>query len=52
MVGGYPLGQDWDMNRGQTGERPQVDRNVAAVPLPDGDPVEGAGGTLTEAWRG
>jgi uncharacterized protein YjlB len=52
VVGGYPRGQEWDMNRGQAGERPQVDRNIAAVPLPDSDPVEGAGGTLTEAWRG
>jgi uncharacterized protein YjlB len=25
--------------------------NIAAVPLPDADPVYGSGGPLTEIWR-
>lgn len=51
VVGGYPRGQDWDMNRGRSGERPMVDENIAAVPLPQTDPVEGETGPLIEAWK-
>lgn len=50
VVGAYPEGQRWDMNTGEPGERPQVDRNIAQVPLPAMDPVYGTDGPLVEHW--
>jgi uncharacterized protein YjlB len=50
-VGAYPRGQSWDMNYGKEGERPQADRNIARVPLPQADPVYGIHGPLIEYWR-
>lgn len=50
VVGGYPPGADWDLMRGQVGERPEADRNIAAVPLPETDPVSGATGLLLDLW--
>lgn len=47
VVGAYPLGQDWDLLRGEAGDRPGADRNIAAVPIPVSDPV---GGALVELW--
>jgi uncharacterized protein YjlB len=52
VVGAYPPGQDWDMNYGRPQERPLADENIARVPLPEMDPVHGAGGPLLEHWRG
>jgi len=51
VVGAYPRGTDMDMNYGQPKERPAADRRIAAVPLPDRDPVQGAAGALLELWR-
>ncbi len=51
VVGGYPPGQNWDLLRGETGERPQADRNIATVPMPSSDPVAGANGPLLDHWR-
>lgn len=50
VVGAYPAGQDWDMNTGRPGERPQADRNIEQVPLPAMDPIYGAGGPLIMHW--
>ena len=50
VVGAYPPGQRWDMNYGQPGERPAADRNIAAVPLPQTDPLFGSRGPLLEHW--
>ena len=50
VVGAYPPGQEYDMNYGRPDERPQADRNIEAVPLPETDPVLGAGGPLLEHW--
>lgn len=50
VVGAYPPGQDWDLLRGDAGERPGADRAIAAVPLPKTDPVGGAGGAVLEKW--
>jgi uncharacterized protein YjlB len=50
-VGAYPPGQRWDMNYGKDGERPQADRNIARVLLPQADPVYGIHGPLEEYWR-
>jgi uncharacterized protein YjlB len=50
VVGAYPEGQDWDMNTGRSGERPQADQNIKQVPLPAMDPVYGANGPLCTHW--
>lgn len=51
VVGAYPGGRRWDLLRGLPGERPQADRNIAAVPLPDNDPLYGANGPLRRIWN-
>lgn len=51
VVGCYPPGQDWDLLRGDAGDRPQADRNIASVPLPQSDPVGGKDGPLVERWH-
>lgn len=51
VVGCYPPGQDWDLLRGQPGERPHADHNIARVPVPKTDPVGGADGPLIRHWR-
>ena len=51
IVGAYPLGQRWDMCYGKAGERPAAEQNIAAVPTPIKDPVQGKGGVLTRLWR-
>lgn len=51
LVGAYPAGQLWDMMYGKPGERPRADENIARVPLPEADPVYGAGGPLLAHWR-
>lgn len=48
VVGCYPPGQDWDLLRGEAGDRPRADANIAAVPMPETDPV---GGELVRRWR-
>jgi uncharacterized protein YjlB len=51
VVGAYPGGRQWDLLRGLRGERPQADLNIAAVPLPDNDPIDGPDGPLKQIWR-
>jgi uncharacterized protein YjlB len=50
VVGAYPDGRHWDLLTGKPGERPQADRNIAALPVPDNDPVYGADGPLRRIW--
>ncbi len=50
-VGAYPKGKNFDMNYGKKEERPQADRNIEQVPLPDTDPVFGKEGVLLQLWR-
>jgi uncharacterized protein YjlB len=45
VVGAYPEGREWDLLRGLPGERPNADRNIAAFPMPDNDPIYGAKGS-------
>ena len=52
VVGAYPHGQRPDTNQGRAGERPRVDQNIAALPLPETDPVYGEGGPLMKHWSG
>ncbi len=52
VIGAYPNGMSWDMRRGDPDEHDEVLENIRAVPLPDGDPVEGEDGPLRRLWRG
>jgi len=50
VVGAYPNGMWCDLRRGDPAERNEVLANIAAVPLPDADPVGGADGLLMRLW--
>jgi uncharacterized protein YjlB len=52
VVGAYPPGQQWDLCRGEPGERPRVLDNIRATPLPETDPIFGRSGPLVECWLG
>lgn len=53
VVGAYPHGQeDYDLCRGEPGERPAVLDNIRGVRLPEQDPLAGANGPLLRHWRG
>ncbi|MBV9802694.1 MAG: cupin domain-containing protein [Solirubrobacterales bacterium] len=51
VVGAYPDGMDRDLRRGDPAEHDEVVANIARVPLPDQDPVQGENGGLVEVWR-
>jgi uncharacterized protein YjlB len=51
VVGAYPDGRDWDLLRGLPGERPDSDRTIAALPIPDCDPIYGAEGPMRQIWN-
>jgi uncharacterized protein YjlB len=52
VVGAYPDGREWDLCRGKPGERPQVDWNIAEVPLPAHDPLPGLReSALAKFWQ-
>lgn len=50
VVGAYPMGQYPDMQKGETGERPQVDQQINRVPLPMKDPIFGLKGPVISKW--
>lgn len=50
VIGAYPDGRNWDLNRGLKGERPQADKNIASLPLPTHDPLLGRSAGLTGIW--
>ena len=50
VVGAYPEGRSHDMNVGKQEERPQADENIAKVPIPKFDPIEGREGALIKIW--
>lgn len=50
VLGAYPDGRSPDLHKGLEGERPQADRNIAAVPLPRTDPFMGMSGGLRTEW--
>ena len=52
VIGGYPRGQRPDMCRADPGQHDRALAAVAAVPLPDADPVTGGAHPLVECWRG
>lgn len=51
VVGAYPNGRNWDVMRGQPGDRPKADERIAALPVPDFDPFSGKNGGLIELWN-
>ena len=51
IVGAYPAGQHPDMCIPLTANPQRSTAAVARVPLPQGDPVYGAGGPLFTHWR-
>lgn len=51
VIGAYQPGQSWDLLCGDPQERPRALENVAAVPMPESDPIYGAHGPLLEHWR-
>ena len=51
VVGAYPNGRSYDLLRGEEGERPQADKNIAAVPIPKRDPYLGNEGGLVNIWK-
>lgn len=50
VVGAYPSGSSYDLKRGREGERPEADRNIAGVPVPSADPLQGRDGPLVTIW--
>jgi uncharacterized protein YjlB len=52
VVGAYPPGQEaFDLRRADPAELDEVSANIAAVPLPETDPVAGAEGPLVVIWN-
>jgi len=51
VIGAYPGGQDPDLCRESAGEIGRAARNIAAVPLPESDPLYGEQGPLVDLWR-
>jgi uncharacterized protein YjlB len=50
VVAAYPKGLLPDMCYGRHGERPDADRRIALVPVPETDPVDGPEGPLVNIW--
>ncbi|HET6543201.1 MAG TPA: cupin domain-containing protein [Chryseolinea sp.] len=51
VVGAYPEGRSWDLLKGEPGERPKADKNIAALPIPDFDPILGKTEGLRKLWN-
>ena len=51
VVGAYPRNGQFDQKRPGQVDRETARRSVAAVPLPDRDPVFGTSGPVIELWR-
>ncbi|WP_371346843.1 cupin [Ancylobacter sp. IITR112] len=52
IVGAYPPGQDYDIERPDAAGLHRALDAVTQVPLPPGDPVGGPQGALTRLWKG
>ena len=52
VIGAYPGGRDPDMARGTPADHKEAPRQIAAVAVPDSDPVLGKDGPLLRHWRG
>ena len=51
VLGAYPDGMEYDLLKGDSGERPNADDRIAKVPFPDFDPVLGDLGGILEFWK-
>jgi len=51
VIGAYPDGQDYDINKGEPGEVEKAKQNILKVPLPNLDPVFGDKGPVKESWK-
>ena len=51
VVGAYAEGRNYDMNYGRPAEQRDALGNIAALPLPQADPVLGESGPLLRHWR-
>ena len=51
VFGAYPNGMPVDIMRCLPGERPGTDKNIAAVPFPDTDPLMGKNDGLRKLWN-
>jgi uncharacterized protein YjlB len=51
VIGAYPLGQKWDLIRADDVVDSEVVRTrIAAVPMPESDPILGSDGPLVSLW--
>src|SRR5262245_14514221 len=50
-VRAYPDGRQRAVLRVLPGDRPKSDRTIAALPIPDYDPIYGADGPLRQIWK-
>ena len=51
VIGAYPRGQHPDMCRAEAASRDRALANIAAVAIPDADPVTGRADPLLDCWR-
>jgi uncharacterized protein YjlB len=51
VIGAYPPDGHYDLCRGTQAEHARALATIPRVPLPDTDPLFGAGGPLTKLWR-
>lgn len=51
VVGAYPNGLSPDLMKGNAGERPAADENIARVQLPVTDPVSGKKSGILSLWK-
>ncbi len=51
VVGAYPNAMDSDLLKGNPGERPKADKNIATVPIPETDPLYGHDDGLIKIWK-
>lgn len=51
IVGAYPDGSRYDINTGKEEERLETDKNIAKVPVPKKDPLQGNSGGVPEIWK-
>ncbi len=51
IVGAYPTGQQWDLQRADPAAHDASVARIARVPMPTADPVTGRDGALLRLWR-
>ena len=51
VVGAYPDSKSPDLLRGEKGDRPRADENIAKVPVPKTDPLQGTEGGIVDYWK-